>query len=184
MAICNVIDRYNALAPLQTPPHPILVYLEVVDYCNFSKFEILKHSDHNILTKDWANLTNRQAANKYFKILRAEEEIRRCNIEVARVQVWVDVEDAEMARAVAARKSSDPAFAAHLRVIQTHRRGINDRLRARLLQIYSLPGYSGPHPPVAASSIPPVPAGDCKFSVHIPPLGDSRLIYRLYRRLF
>ena len=184
MAILNVIDRYNALAPLQTPPRPILVYLEVVDYCNFSKFKILKHSDHDILTKDWANLTNRQAANKYFKILCAEEEIHCCNVKVAHLQVWVDVKDAEMARAVAAHKSSDPAFAAHLRVIQTHRHSINDHLCARLLQIYSLPGYSGPHPPVAASSIPPVPAGDCKFSVHIPPLGDSRLIYRLYGRLF
>ena len=57
-AIRNAIERYNALAPLQNPPRPPLAYSEVVEYCNFSEFEILKHSDHDILSKEWATLTN------------------------------------------------------------------------------------------------------------------------------
>src|SRR6266850_5928715 len=85
-AIRNAIDRYNALAPIQMPPCPHLEYTQVVDYCNFSKFEILKHTDHNLLSKLWATLANQQAANKYFKVEHAKEEIRRCNIEVAHMQ--------------------------------------------------------------------------------------------------
>jgi hypothetical protein len=154
-AIGNAIARYNDLAPLQRPPHPILVYSEVVDYCTFSEFEILKHSDHDVLSKQWATLVNRQAANKYFKIERAEEEIHRCNVEVARVQAWVDAEDTVMSRAIAAYEGSDPAFAAHLKVLQIQRRHLNDHLRTRLGQIYKLPGYSGPLPPVTASSVLP-----------------------------
>ena len=56
--IRNAIERYNALALLQNPPRPHLVYSEVVEYCNFSEFEILKQSDHDILSKEWATITN------------------------------------------------------------------------------------------------------------------------------
>jgi hypothetical protein len=150
-AIRNAIDRYNALAPLQTPPRPHLVYSEVVEYCNFSEFEILKHSDHNLLSKDWSVLHNRQAANKYFKLERAKEEVQRCNIEVTQLQAWVDQDDAELSRAVAAHKHN-PVFAAHLKVVQVRRRQANDRIRVRLLQIYSLPGYSGRRPSGPISS--------------------------------
>jgi hypothetical protein len=157
-AIRNAIDRYNALAPIQMPPRPRLEYSEVVEYCNFSEFEILKHSDHNLLSKDWTILANRQAANKYFKLERAKEEVRRCNVEVARLQAWVDMDDAEMSRAVAAHEH-DPAFVAHLKVVQVWRRQANDRIRVRLQQIYRLPGYSGPRPsapdpPVHAQCVP------------------------------
>jgi hypothetical protein len=157
-AIRNAIERYNDLAPHQKPPHPKLMYSEVVDYCTFSEFEILKHSEHDVLSKDWAILTNRQAANKFFKIERAKEEVRRCNVEVARLQAWVDAEDMVMSRAVAAHEGSGPAFAAHLRVLQMQRRHVNDHLRSRLDQIYKLPGYSGRRPPVAASSTSPAPS--------------------------
>jgi hypothetical protein len=134
------------------------VYSEVVDYCTFSEFEILKHSEHDVLSKDWAILSNRQAANKFFKVERAKEEVRRCNVEVARLQAWVDAEDTVMSRAVAAHEGSDPAFATHLRVLQMQRHHVNDHLRSRLNQIYKLPGYSGHRPPVAASSTSPAPS--------------------------
>jgi hypothetical protein len=157
-AIRNAIERYNELAPLQRPPRPRLMYSEVVDYCTFSEFEILKHSEHDVLSKDWAILANRQAANKFFKVERAKEEVRRCNVEVARLQAWVDAEDMVMSRAVATHEGSDPAFAAHLRVLQMQRRHVNDHLRSRLDQIYKLPGYSGHRPPVATSFTSPAPS--------------------------
>jgi len=156
VSIRNAISCYNDLAPLQKPPRPLLVYSEVVDYCTFSEFEILKHSDHDVLSKEWAILANRQAASKYFKIERAKEEIHRCNIEVTRVQAWVDKEDMAMSEAVANHERSDPAFAAHLKVLQTQRHHVNNHLRTCLEQIYKLPGYSGPH--VTTSSTPPAPS--------------------------
>ncbi len=58
VAICNAINHYNELVYLQKPPRPILIYLEVINYCTFSKFEILKHSEYDILSKDWAVLSN------------------------------------------------------------------------------------------------------------------------------
>jgi hypothetical protein len=162
-AIRNAIDWYNALAPLQKLPRPSLMYSDVVEYCNFSEFEILKHSDHNILSKDWATLANRQAVKKYFKLEHAKEEIHRCNVEAARLQAWVDTEDANMCRAVTVYEDTDPAFSAHLRVIQTQRRHLNDRLCMRLQQIYSLPGYCGPRPAPATTSSQTPPVSDSEY---------------------
>ena len=85
-AIRNTIDWYNNMVPKQTPPCPMLVYSEVIEYCNFSEFEILKHSNHTLLSKDWAKTKNQQAAKKYFKMQHAEEEIACCNVEIAWLQ--------------------------------------------------------------------------------------------------
>jgi len=49
------------------------MYSKVVDYCTFSEFEILKHSEHDVLFKDWAILANQQAANKFFKVEHAKD---------------------------------------------------------------------------------------------------------------
>ena len=162
-AICSAIDHYNALAPLQKPPHPHLVYSDIVKYCNFSEFKILKHSDHDLLSKEWATLANQQAAKKYFKIECTKEEIHCCHVEVAQLQAWVDTDNAEMCRAVAAHEGSDPAFAAQLRGLQMQRHHINDRLHMRLQQIYHLPGYCGPLPP-AMGSLSSVPASNSELS--------------------
>src|SRR5258707_3873782 len=162
-AIHSAVDRYNALAPLQKPPHPHLMYSDIVKYCNFSKFEILKHLDHNLLSKEWATLANRQAAKKYFKIECAKEEIHCCHVEVAQLQAWIDADNAEMCRAVAAHKGSDPAFVAHLRGLQMQRRHINDHLHMWLQQIYHLPGYCGPLPP-AMGLLSSVPASNSELS--------------------
>ncbi len=158
IAIHKAVERYNELAPLQKPPRPCLMYSEVVDYCTFSEFEILKHSEHDVLSKDWAILANRQAANKFFKVEHAKEEVHRCNVEVARLQAWVDAEDMVMSRAVATHEGSDPAFATHLRVLQMQHRHVNDLLHSHLDQIYKLPGYSGRRPSVATSSTSPTPS--------------------------
>ncbi|KAG0693580.1 hypothetical protein DFH29DRAFT_985458 [Suillus ampliporus] len=45
--------KYNKLAPLQDPPHPVLDYFEVVEYSSLGEFSLLKHSCHHILTKPW-----------------------------------------------------------------------------------------------------------------------------------
>jgi hypothetical protein len=156
-AIHNAISCYNDLAPVQKLPRPLLVYSKVVDYCIFSEFEILKHSDHDILSKEWAILANRQAANKYFKIEHAKEEIHCYNVEVTHMQAWVDEDNAVMSRAVAAHEGNDPAFTAHLKVLQIQHCHVNDHLRTCLEQIYKLPGYCGPLPPVTAPSTPPTP---------------------------
>ena len=143
------------------PPRPHLKYSQVVHYSDFSELETLKHTDHNLLSKPWATIANRQATNKYSNAERAEEEIHHCN-EVARMRAWADDENAEISRAVtAAQEGPDSAFAAHLKVVQMQRKHFNDRLCLRLSQITNHPGYSGPLT-VAPPLIPPTSDSDCK----------------------
>src|SRR5258708_4463940 len=161
-AIHSAIDRYNLLAPLQMPPRPHLVYSKVVEYCNFSEFKILKHSDHDLLSKDWSVLYNQQAANKYFKLECAKEEVQRCNVEVAHLQAWVDLDDAELSRAIATNEHNH-AFAAHLKVVQVWHCQANDHVHVCLRQIYSLPGYSGHRPsgPISSAHAQCMQDGNC-----------------------
>jgi hypothetical protein len=99
------------------PPCSHLIYSKVVEYCNFSEFKILKHSDHDLLLKNWSILHNWQAANKYFKLKCAKEEVQCYNIEVACLQAWVDLDDTELSRAIATNEHN-PAFTIHLKVVQ------------------------------------------------------------------
>ncbi|KAG0692208.1 hypothetical protein DFH29DRAFT_1009118 [Suillus ampliporus] len=73
--IHTALDKYNKLAVMQNPQRPALQYSEVTSYAALGEFDILKHSRHDILTKPWNNPTHREMAIKYFKILRACEEI-------------------------------------------------------------------------------------------------------------
>ena len=76
------LDKYNAMAPLQHPPHPTLDYAEVASYSLLGDFELLKHSRMEILQKPWSVPANQEVADKYFKILGARMEIHRLNIEI------------------------------------------------------------------------------------------------------
>ncbi|KAI0271323.1 hypothetical protein BC834DRAFT_922139 [Gloeopeniophorella convolvens] len=139
-ALRNAIDRYNTLAPQQRPPRPLLHYSEVLEYCSLSEFEILKHTDDDMLRKPWALRSNREAANRYFKLERAKEELVRCGIEAHRLHAWVDADDEAMVAAVENYEALSPAFTSHLKVIQATRQRVNDSLRKRLAQLYAIRG--------------------------------------------
>jgi len=66
----------------------------------------------------------------------------------------VDKEDADLCRIVTTHEDSNPAFATHLKAIQSQCCHINNNLCTQLQQIYNLPGYHGPPPPIATSLSP------------------------------
>ena len=76
----------------------MLQYNEVLSYATLSDFDLLKHSRHDVLARPWSNTMHRQMAVKYFKLLRAHEEINRLNVEIRRLQAWVDNETTEIKR--------------------------------------------------------------------------------------
>jgi hypothetical protein len=79
-AIRTALDKYNTMAPLQHPPCPTLDYAEVASYSLLGDFELLKHSQMEILRKPWSVPANREVAAKYFKILGAHTEIHWLNL--------------------------------------------------------------------------------------------------------
>ena len=91
-AIKSALDRYNHLAPHQKPPCPKLDFAEVVNYVTLREFKLLKHSRSGVLDKPWALSSNREMVMKYFKVLRAKEEIERLNVEMQRLHAWLDAD--------------------------------------------------------------------------------------------
>lgn len=90
-------------------------------------------------------------ASKYYKILRAHEEINWLNVECRRLQAWVDYEDQNILTISNQlwTSSCDPAayaLAAELYALHTERQQVNNIHRARLTAIYTIDGYSGTPP--------------------------------------
>jgi len=142
----NALERYNKLAIKQSPPRPVLQYSEVLSYATLGDFDLLKHSRHDVLARPWSNTMHRQMAVKYFKLLRAHEEINRLNVEVRRLQAWVDNETTEIKQIAAELSAQNPLLSAELQVLFHHQQRVNIQHQLRLQRIYDLGGYSGVRP--------------------------------------
>ena len=94
----------------------MLQYSEVLSYTALGDFDLLKHSQHDILARLWSNTMHRQLAVKYFKLLRAHEEIYQLNVEVRWLQVWIDNETTEIKQIAAGLSVQDPLLSAELQV--------------------------------------------------------------------
>ena len=150
-AIRTALEKYNQLAPLQNPPRPILQFSDVASYSWLSDFDLLKFSRTDIMEKPWSVQANHEVANKYFKVLRAHEEIHRLNIEVRRLDAWVTHENQVLKSA--ADTATDPHLALELCRRYAERRRVNNIHRTRIGAIYNLEGYSGPGPFVPEGNI-------------------------------
>ncbi|KAH7917838.1 hypothetical protein BV22DRAFT_970049, partial [Leucogyrophana mollusca] len=137
------LNKYNELAPLQTPRRPTLTYSQVISYASIGEFALLKYSRYDVLTKPWSDSTKREIAIKHFKVQRAREELIRLNVEIRRLHAWVDTEDKELRSVMVALKATDPFIAAEISLLSAEQRRVNDIHRMRLTRIYALEGYSG-----------------------------------------
>ena len=91
---------------------------------------------------------HRQMAVKYFKLLRAQEEINWLNVEVRRLQAWVDNETTEIERIATEISAQSPLLSAELHALFHHQQRVNNQHQLRLQRIYDLEGYSGVRPVV------------------------------------
>ncbi|KAG0697415.1 hypothetical protein DFH29DRAFT_946408 [Suillus ampliporus] len=142
-AIRAALDKYNSLAPLQSPPRPTLKYHDIASYAWLGEFDLLKHSRRDLLSKPWASKANREVAAKYFKVVRAREEITRLNVEAARLHTWVDDEDTHLLSVARSLSETHPALAYEIQWRFEECRRVNNIHRTRLGAIYDLPGYNG-----------------------------------------
>ncbi|KAF8212965.1 hypothetical protein K438DRAFT_1566472 [Mycena galopus ATCC 62051] len=88
-AVKHAIDNYNAAAGLLDPPMPHLTWEQVVEYAFLADFDILRDTRAEVQSRPWTRPAYRLAMDRYFKILRAREEIKRLNVEIPRVVTWI-----------------------------------------------------------------------------------------------
>ncbi|KAF8164202.1 hypothetical protein BJ912DRAFT_1026124 [Pholiota molesta] len=135
-AVRTALDRYNLAALSMTPPRQCLDWDEVVTYAFLSDFDLLRDTRQDIRSKPWATPAARLALDQWFKLLRAEEEIKRLNVEIRRFHTYLYAEDAHLRSKEVEIASVNPSLA--------HQRArFNSHHDVILRKVYALPGYTG-----------------------------------------
>ena len=144
-AIRTAIDKYNKLAATLDPPAPTLDWKNVVNYTFISEFDLLRHSYSrtDINSRPWILQANREIATRYFKVVRAREEIRRLDIEIRRLFTAIHDEQQHLLKTSDSLALTDPAQAAELQDMYHARVRVNQIHLRRLRAIMAMPGYSG-----------------------------------------
>ncbi|KAF7367088.1 hypothetical protein MSAN_00968300 [Mycena sanguinolenta] len=80
----TALDRYNAAAAALSPPRTQLTWEQNVEYVFLADFDLLREGRQDIRSEPWAQLAGRLAMDQHFKLLCADEEIARLNLEIRR----------------------------------------------------------------------------------------------------
>ncbi|KAJ7872565.1 hypothetical protein B0H13DRAFT_2349438 [Mycena leptocephala] len=92
-AIKAAIAKYNDTAEAMEPPMPTLDWEDVVECAFLADFDLLREAREDIRKEPWALPAGRAAMDQYFKLLRADEEIQRLNIEIRRLITYMGDEN-------------------------------------------------------------------------------------------
>ncbi|KAJ7826212.1 hypothetical protein B0H14DRAFT_2368292, partial [Mycena olivaceomarginata] len=152
-AVRNTIDRYNSAASLLDPPMAHLTWEQVVEYAFLADFDILRDTRAEIQSRPWTRPAYRLAMNRYFKILRAREEICRLNVEIPRVVTWIRDENRVLHRKEAELSSAegkteeeadtDQGMAVQVRLYRERRGRFDDTHMRRFWALAKTPGFTG-----------------------------------------
>jgi hypothetical protein len=152
-AVRNAIDRYNSAASLLDPPMPHLTWEQVVEYAFLADFDILRDTRAEIQSRPWTRPAYRLAMDRYFKILRAREEIRRLNVEIPRVVTWICDEDRVLRKKEAELSSAegkseeeadaDRGMAVQVQLYRERRGRFDDTHMRRFWALAKTPGFTG-----------------------------------------
>ncbi|KAJ7089281.1 hypothetical protein B0H15DRAFT_922742 [Mycena belliarum] len=142
-AIKTAIEQYNAAAVSLAVPRERLTWEEVVDYTFLSDFDLLRLARTDIVSEGWAQPAGREAMDQYFKLLRADEEIRRLNVEIPRFVTYMRDEERFLRREARRIFREDPALAHQVTLYRMRQGRFNDGHRHRLIGLSKTPGFSG-----------------------------------------
>ncbi|KAJ7723600.1 hypothetical protein B0H14DRAFT_3098274 [Mycena olivaceomarginata] len=78
----SALNRYNDAAVMLSPPRTQLSWEQIFDYAFLADFDLLREGREDIRTEPWAQPVGRLAMDQHYKLLRADEELARLNIEI------------------------------------------------------------------------------------------------------
>ncbi|KAJ7134936.1 hypothetical protein C8R43DRAFT_894728 [Mycena crocata] len=152
-AVKNAIDRYNTAAVVLDPPMPTLSWDQVVEYAFLADFDILRDTRAEIRARPWTRPAYRLAMDRFFKFLRAKEEIKRLNVEIPRVITWIRDENRFLRRKEAELREeegksqdeieSDVEMAVQVRLYRERRGRFDDGHMRRFWALAKVPGFTG-----------------------------------------
>ncbi|KAF8151123.1 hypothetical protein K438DRAFT_1624099, partial [Mycena galopus ATCC 62051] len=90
----SALERYNEAAAAMSPPRNELSWEQIVDYAFLADFDLLREGWEDIRSEPWAQPAGRVVMDQHFKLLRADEEIARLNLEIPRFVTFMVDEEA------------------------------------------------------------------------------------------
>lgn len=141
-AIRNAIKTYNKAADAANPKRDRLDPDEVLQYSYIGQFDVLRDTRNAITEKPWSVPANRIARDAWYKTERAREEIIRAEVEVARLQSWMEEEERVFRRAMDRTAQEQPMVSEELRRRLDNLRQTHNRIRQDLARIRNVPGYT------------------------------------------
>ncbi|KAJ7200512.1 hypothetical protein GGX14DRAFT_466331, partial [Mycena pura] len=161
-AVKTALDKYNDAAAALSPPRTNLSWEQVVDYVFLADFDLLREGREDIRGEPWAQPAGRVAMDQHFKLLRADEEIARLNLEIPRFVTEMRDEERfliyQEERLVADGKEP---LAYQVAVHRMERARFNPLHMERLVKLSKLPGFTGSiSPGTSINKERQVPTGD------------------------
>ncbi|KAF8331785.1 hypothetical protein F5887DRAFT_1063958 [Amanita rubescens] len=141
-AIKKALDKYNEAAAAH-PPAPALTWEQVVDYAFLSDFDLLRDARQDVREKPWACPLNRVLRDQYFKVERAQEEIKRLDVEIRRVITYIVDETEFLCAKEAILAKSNPIFAHQISVYRMERGRANALHVQRFEKLAKNPRFTG-----------------------------------------
>ncbi|KIK13517.1 hypothetical protein PISMIDRAFT_60162, partial [Pisolithus microcarpus 441] len=143
-AIRTALDRFNTAARACSPPRPQLTFEEVVEYTFLADFDLLRNATReDISQRPWAAPAARAAMDQYFKVCRAEEEIKRLDVEVHRTITYLHDEARYVKACIAQLQVSHPPLAYQVQLHYNVRAKFTNHHLRLLTEIAHLPGFTG-----------------------------------------
>lgn len=142
-AIRTAVERYNVAALALSPPREILDIKEVVEYAFLADFDLLRDTRQDVRERPWATPVGRTAMDQYFKLLRAPEEIVRCNNEIRRIVTQLRDEEDYLKHHEERVRVTDPILAHQITIHRNIRGRFAAHHHQRLSDIAGLTGFSG-----------------------------------------
>jgi len=114
-----------------------------VQYAFLADFDLLRETREDVRERAWARPAARVAMDQHFRIIRAEEEIARLNIEICRVITHLHDEEKFLHAHEDNLRPRDSALAHQLRCYRLQRGRFNALHQERFRQLGSMPGFTG-----------------------------------------
>ncbi|KDN33495.1 hypothetical protein RSAG8_13415, partial [Rhizoctonia solani AG-8 WAC10335] len=142
-AIKTALAKYNAAAAELKPPAPKVTWEQIDDSSVLADFEILHGSRRNVLDQAWTNPKNRRCVEQLHRLQRANEEIKRLNIELFRLHTSIIDEEHHLSTKLHELHTSVSPLFVVLKHYTTRRIAVNTILLQELQRMKDLSGYTG-----------------------------------------
>jgi hypothetical protein len=132
------------------PPAPKLTWKDVVDLAFVADFDLLRDQYslpvESLPEQPWMKPGYREIANRYFKIARAREELKRIYVEAPRLRHWIEAEEGLYRTTI--KRLTDEGDAALAQAVAdrwARRSRVNAHHQVMLNELETQAGYEGEH---------------------------------------